>query len=784
MTRSMAVICLLGCLVATSAQSAEVFRADFEELDAGGKPKGWAFRSAAGECAGTVDASEPQGGHSIRLHIPKGDKARAHWSHEGKTPLKPSTGYRLTMRAMAGQVEGKRAEAYLILYENGVQAATHWHTTTRLKGTVDWHDQVLEFVTRPDTTHAVLACKLRYGTGYAWFDDITIAEADVETFREKHLQPPPGDGSALQIMWTPAQWCRDDGEMRLLRGLVNPYALFFWGKREALKDPVLVLTAEEGLAIHGPIVCGRMRVPKAADVQPERCERDGAKCLRWRFPVPMESLRKMMKPDKPHWSGYHFLYFEPTDKCPKTFQLDWQIENSGRPGPTHSLQGAVAEMDTKRLAPQPHFRIGVQHTGGLRHPDPAIRKRLMDYLMCAGMRGGLSLTYWVPEDAPADEEFRKAGFDLHTWQFYAYGSLGQTDHPLIKEDGSVWKGRICPTALTRKPQPFYRKLVEYYRRKLATGLKTVIIDYEPPVHDVCFCPTCRKEFAKHANLPSGEIATLAAKEIFAKYDPQWGAFRAWQNGVIVKMLVGAIHEVDPEVKVGLCSSSRNPYTVSRGMDIALFEPAAAFHTPMIYTKGARFHDLVQPTCEGTHAPVRPFLELSDISQPRCLTPQELRMNMLATALCGGKGAFMWVGLECFDAEYMMKIRQTYLDANRFGNHLAHAKPSDELVVEPMFDSERLVTVDGRALRMTTPEIGPFVRWHVWKSDGRYVVGALNYDKKRSYGIKIRAAGVDECGLAVEDMLGTAQSLSSDPAAGVMLRIPPEDAVVVLLRKKG
>jgi len=247
-----------------------------------------------------------------------------------------------------------------------------------------------------------------------------------------------------------------------------------------------------------------------------------------------------------------------------------------------------------------------------------------------GIVGGLGMTFYEPDRTDVDEQYRDLGLDLHTWRFEGYDGAAPDTHRIVDLQGERSKSKVCPQAQIERVQPWCDNLRAYYQGKLVSGLKRLIIDYEPPVWNVCFCDRCRAAFAKRFELAADECATLPADELTAKYPEQWGRFRAEQNGAIVKLHCNLIHEIDPEAAVGLCSWNGTEWTAGRGGDIALFEPEAAFHAPMVYTSGTAFHDIVRETCERTRVPVLPFIELSDTSQPRSLTPEQLRMNLLAT----------------------------------------------------------------------------------------------------------------------------------------------------------
>ena len=92
--------------------------------------------------------------------------------------------------------------------------------------------------------------------------------------------------------------------MHLVRGHLNPLGVFFWGDKETVKAPAIVLEASEGIAMRGPVVMGRG--PMAEDVHPEprMVQRDGKTFRAWRFPIPEQPLLRGLR-DKPRWDMYH-----------------------------------------------------------------------------------------------------------------------------------------------------------------------------------------------------------------------------------------------------------------------------------------------------------------------------------------------------------------------------------------------------------------------------------------------------------------------------------------------
>jgi len=169
-----------------------------------------------------------------------------------------------------------------------------------------------------------------------------------------------------------------------------------------------------------------------------------------------------------------------------------------------------------------------------------------------------------------------------------------------------------------------------------------------------------------------------------------------------------------------------------GHDVRMFEPDAAFHAPMIYTKGIPFHDRIAETCRQTTRPVLPFIELFDISQPRSLSPNELRLHLLATGFAGGGGAFLWVSMECLDAQYLTAAAQAVrgIAAIR-GRVPIQAGTGDWVKAEPISEHRQSVVVDGKPVPVRGVQAG--LRIHHWGDKRRCMAAVLNYRKTTQCG---------------------------------------------------
>ncbi len=752
----------------TVAGAQPVFEAHFDP-DEGDTPEGWRFLNQRGKCSGAWDRTEPPpDGGSIRCDIPEDVTARATWAAP-RIELKGNTAYRLRLRVMLGEVTEGAKGAYVILYEDGVPAPDHWHMTGFMRGSQDWHERELTFVTRPETTWGELQCKLWECTGYAWFDDIVLEEVDraeATPVQTAALVPPPDDGWPLQLVWYPAQR-RPDRTLCLLPGRLNPVAAFMWGRADEIADPHLIIEAPEGVTLAGEVVCGRALPPDPVEVTPEPIERDGQRRLRWRLPIRRETLVRGMRPDGPNWERYHFIYVEPGPDAPAQFTWRWACENAGEIGPEHEIAARLVEDLGGAIEPVEGFDLYAQHSSALRHPTEAGRERILEWLRYAGIRGGLALSYWAPEMVPIDDELAARGWFAWTWAWYGYGGPAAEGQELIDETGArSSRASVCPQVQVEMLEPHASWLREFYASKLALGRRWLILNYEPPVFNVCFCERCRRAFAQFAGLDADAVLAMTPQEIQGLPDHAWGRFRAWQNERIIKNHAAVIHEIDPDCRFGVCGPPWTQWHADRGMDIRRFEPDVFLHAPMIYREPVDFEPLIRSTCENTRALVMPFTLGSDLAVPGVFPDAwDQQINLLATALSGGDGVILWVGLESLDGEIMNALRLSMEQIRVLRRYIAGAERGAGVTIAAELARPRTVMVDGREIVVAAENTLQPVRDWQWRGPDGRMIALINYDREQPHSVRLVGEGIAEA----HPLFGPAPEAMAD---GALLRLAP------------
>ncbi|MBT4818205.1 MAG: hypothetical protein HON70_21030 [Lentisphaerae bacterium] len=523
-------------------------------------------------------------------------------------------------------------------------------------------------------------------------------------------------------------------------------ALFFRGDRSKVKNAALIVETPISLTVAGPMVAGRSPIPKPVVLRPQPSRSDGTSRLQWRIPIDSTTLSRKLNPDSVSWDRYYHVYVTPGTAAPSSFTWRWCIENAGEPGPWHALPGRIVpRLAPGALAPLPAFKLFAQHSSALRLPSREERDDVLDYLFYAGVTGGLALSHYQPELKRIDAELNAAGYFTWAWAWHGYGGPANDGQRLVfAEKARRKRPGVCPQVQADRDEPFWSWLVERYCRPLALDMPWIIINYEPPVFSVCFCPQCRNAFATFAGMAHEAVGKLTPEQLQKLPGDQWGKFRARQNAEVVQTHVAAIRQTDAAIRIGICGPGWVDDIANRGMDIRLFEPDVSLHAPMLYHEPLVYERLVRSTCENTAADVMPFLLASDIAVPRVFpTPADVRINLLATALSGGQGAVLWVGIESLDGEYMNALRRGMEEIRTLEPFMLGGSRRNELCGLPDAGRVRTVKVGAKLLKVPTRNsVSPIRSWG-WESERGELLAFINYDEEAPRVMRLGASDADE-----------------------------------------
>ncbi|MGM0494829.1 MAG: hypothetical protein ACQER1_17990, partial [Armatimonadota bacterium] len=330
------------------------------------------------------------------------------------------------------------------------------------------------------------------------------------------------------------------------------------------------------------------------------------------------------------------------------------------------------------------------------------------------------------------------------WRWYGYGGPTEEGQEIVYDsDTARQRGTTCPQVQVEMLEPHASYLREFYANALKLDRDWLIMNYEPPVFNVCFCERCRRTFAEHAGRDVDEVLAMTPQEIQALPDHAWGDFRAWQNEQIIKNHAAVIAEIDPDCLFGVCGPPFSEYTANRGQDIRRFEPEVGLHAPMIYRRPPDFEPAIRSTCENTEALVMPFTLGSDIAVPGVQPDAwDQWANMLATALSGGDGVILWVGLESLDGEMMNVLRESMEQIRVIRPFIDGAERGAGATIGAKVRDVRTVTVDGREIEVGAENSQIPVRDWQWSGAEGRMVTLINYDREAGHRASISADGIE------------------------------------------
>ncbi len=156
--------------------NADLTNRGFELGDEG--PAGWTPRSADQQHRLAWVQTDPHGGQRcVRAEAAKG--AEPTWLQFSQSGIRvcPNARYRLTAWVRAEDVEGK---AGWYIHVNGIKPMLVNRVANAGGGTYGWRRVTIEFDTPPGSSNVSLGTVL-YGTGRAWYDDVSLERLDERT---------------------------------------------------------------------------------------------------------------------------------------------------------------------------------------------------------------------------------------------------------------------------------------------------------------------------------------------------------------------------------------------------------------------------------------------------------------------------------------------------------------------------------------------------------------------------------------------------------------------------
>lgn len=528
---------------------------------------------------------------------------------------------------------------------------------------------------------------------------------------------------------------RDIKKTYMIKGEISHLYFHLWGEKGKIDSPKLILELPEGIKVlcawHGMQAGGSYKIDGIIS------EDSGEDFVRWIIPLRKDILEKYIRKGPNKWSRSNlFIIFE-TGKDIKIDKANafWYLETNGQKGKEKPLEINIIPPLGEVKKPS---RIKFYFYGPalFNCPDEDIWERIFSLFDRINIKGGVRHFSVSVGKKLAKRGWQILDFGGEGWGGWAGGYWGvRNPNRILKpglkvediiitlRNGKKSKNRrsICPTYMIENSDPgevYFEEVKKRVKECYWEGVAGMINDYEiaweksevSPTRS-CFCPRCKKAFAKFSNLNPEEIENLTPSEILSKYKSQWLKFRHWQLVKMMDIYNRAVKAVDPKLKSVVSSA---PLTWSNyPIKVKNYDKYIDEHWPMAYKTGPSLMSLVEVTCKGLKKTVVPILAGEYYGFPA----EEVYMNIIAACSSGAKSIAYFPGDFGLNGSYIK----------------AFAKASDKLFIVENFylDGERID-------KSVSVEKGTWdvIRYRVHKLKNKILITLFNYTPDNSALVKI------------------------------------------------
>ena len=227
-----------------------------------------------------------------------------------------------------------------------------------------------------------------------------------------------------------------------------------------------------------------------------------------------------------------------------------------------------------------------------------------------------------------------------------------------------------------------------------------------------------------------------------------------------------------------------------GIDLRLYDQFVDYHMPMMYLSGSKFHDLVKYNISSLRKSVMPLITTNWTTQDGWSNPRELRMNLHAIALNGGKGAGLYEGID-IDGHYLKSIEKFQQELKAMEDFILKGKPCDGRVELKSVDGNgKWIEADGKTI--SVPKSNPdLIRFRAFDNNGETLVAIMNYDKYHDTTVNLSIKDLPAGQFTLSELMGNiayvhgADTIAwegSALAAGAGVTVPKEDVKFFVVRR--
>ncbi|OGV34105.1 MAG: hypothetical protein A2020_09470 [Lentisphaerae bacterium GWF2_45_14] len=462
------------------------------------------------------------------------------------------------------------------------------------------------------------------------------------------------------------------------------------------------------------------------------------------------SLIRRLSPENVEWGCHERVYIQASPALiGKSCKIYWRVLTRDGEGPQQSIDLSILPP----LEPSPkakRFQLMVCYLAQASAPYPAVREAYYSYWLSLSQRPYTFVPFY-DAGALSDELRDRMTRDFRCLAMVSCNGTGpQLNHPvserfpkLVNPDAKTahQKTGICPSYLVEDPggciwEQAVPERLDKRRPSNAPWIEAIVFDFEP--EGICFCETCRKQFAAFAKL-----ATVPdVKEIKAKYSAAWFDFRVQLNMKINRKLAEVVRKRFPYTKYWICTDALHSNASNMvqwiSCDERTFDPDVDVHLPMIYRSGLSFYKDVELNVRTLKKPVFPLIDPAERMMEfySRYSPLKVKQSILACAVHGAMGIGFWPQ-DYLDGAYLESIAQGMGLVARMEDYY-FAKRDDSLAeVKPEPIMERTVEDGGKQSKLTSPSFGENIQYTVHQKNRNRLITIFNFDEKTDAILRIK-----------------------------------------------
>jgi hypothetical protein len=579
----------------------------------------------------------------------------------------------------------------------------------------------------------------------------------------------------------------------------NPVPLAFVFKGKGHKSKINKLVVEIPLALE--ITETFNSHPNLNQIeQPEISEitRNGKPYLRYSYTNPR--VFSILKPNF-GWERKLVMAIEPAKPglVGKSFPIYWYITSDQRKGEEHLLTMNILPPLAKHKMPD-NFPILCWGIYDSNFTTAEVLNKVATNFERAGIRyrrriGGLE---------KQDEFYRKRG-----WKFFMamidyykkryYGKDFPIKIPLsVTTKGGSHEDFMCPTFFNNDKKfrtAFYRELDKLC---LKNGLKDgemICYDLEPwrPM-EWCVCDACRKNFAKQYKLNS--VPTV--KQLQSKHVDQWRDFRCLQTAKTLKVHTEYFRKkfpnspiLDYDYIVKYNTPGYRNYFKSVAKDPLLNEQYFDAHIASYYhIVGPESFDMLKcniAKLKKSYYVITAIDRLGYLSKKKILSPDQMRLLLLASAVNGAEGFSIFPGMH-LDGLMLKMFNQSLPLIGELGKFFKKGSGIDaELQVNPLPYVSKELKFDNKVRTINRPNWNEFFRYRAQRQQQQTLLSLFNYNRKKTLfvelGIKLDKGKYTIINVESKQRLvpDNSQSWSDAELAEFTAKVAPENVTFLLIR---